>query len=137
MKALARKCTGKAGWGGDRQRNGKSTRTCFSPLPFSKLPCSFSLKQLQRSPKRIEAFFSSLTFQHVSGPDLRDTARLPQRYPRIARYGVFGFSTWPIGCTTPSSFSERFPLGEHAQRRCETPPPPTKGVSQRYLRDTT
>ena len=54
----------------------------------------------------------------------------------IARYGVFGVSTWPIGCDTPSPFSERFPLGEHAKWRCDTPPPPTKGVSQRYLRDT-
>ena len=51
-------------------------------------------------------------------------------------FGVdFGVSTWPIGCDTPSPFSERFPLGEHAKWRCDTPPPP-KGVSQRYLRDT-
>ena len=54
----------------------------------------------------------------------------------IARYGVSGVSTWPIGCDTPSPFSERFPLGEHAKWRCDTPPPPTKGLSQRYLRDT-
>ena len=33
----------------------------------------------------------------------------------------------------PSPFSERFPLGEHAKRRCDTP---QEGVSQRYLRDT-
>ena len=33
-------------------------------------------------------------------PVLRDTARLSQRYPPIARYGVFGVSTWPIGCDT-------------------------------------
>ena len=71
----------------------------------------------------------------LSGPVLRDTARLSQRYPPIARYGVFGDSTWPIGCDTPSPFSERFPLGEHAKWRCDTPP--SKGVSQRYLRDTT
>ena len=38
----------------------------------------------------------------LSGPVLRDTARLSQRYPPIARYGVFGVSTWPIGCDTPS-----------------------------------
>ena len=35
------------------------------------------------------------------GPVLRDTARLSQRYPPIARYGVFGVSTWPIRCDTP------------------------------------
>ena len=72
---------------------------------------------------------------HLSGPVLRDTARLSQRYPPIARYGVFGLSTWPIGCDTPSPLSERFPLGEHAKWRCDTPPP-HKRVSQRYLRDT-
>ena len=42
----------------------------------------------------------------LSGPVLRDTARLSQRYPPIARYGVFGVSTWPIGCDTLSPFSE-------------------------------
>ena len=71
----------------------------------------------------------------LSGPVLRDTARLSQRYPPIARYGVFGVSTWPIGCDIPSPFSERFPLGVHAKWRCDTPP--SKGVSQRYFRDTT
>ena len=68
----------------------------------------------------------------LSGPVLRDTARLSQRYPPIARYGVFGVSTWPIGCDTPSLFSERLPLEEHAKWRCETP---TEGVSQRYLHE--
>ena len=46
---------------------------------------------------------------NLSGPVLRDTARLSQRYPPVARYGVSGVSTWPIGCDTPSPFSERFP----------------------------
>ena len=68
--------------------------------------------------------------QGLSGPVLRDTARLSQRYPPIARYGVFGVSAWPIGCDTPSPFSEQFPLGEHAKWRCDTPP--QKG----YLSDT-
>ena len=44
--------------------------------------------------------------------------------------GVFGVSTWPIGCDTPSPFSERFPLGEHARRRCDTP------LQKGYLSDT-
>ena len=69
-------------------------------------------------------------FRELSGPVLRDTARLSQRYPPIARYGVFGLPTWPKGCDTPSSFSGRFPLGEHAKWRCDTPP--QKG----YLSDT-
>ena len=69
----------------------------------------------------------------LSGPVLRDTARLSQRYPPIARYGVFGVSTWPIGCDTPP-FSERF----RPWRACEVEVryPPSKGVSQRYWRDT-
>ena len=66
----------------------------------------------------------------LSGPVLRDAARLSQRYPPIARYEVFGVSAWPIGCDTPSPFSEKFPLGEHAKWRCDTPP--QKG----YLSDT-
>ena len=36
--------------------------------------------------------------------------RKGKRSPPIARYGVFGVSTWPIGCDTPSPFSEKFPL---------------------------
>ena len=66
----------------------------------------------------------------LSGPVWRDTARLPQRYPPIACHGVFGVSIWPIGRDTPSPFSERFSLGEHAKWRCDTPP--QKG----YLSDT-
>ena len=72
---------------------------------------------------------------------LRKTAslRLSQRYPSIARCGFFGVSTWPwLVCDTPSPLSERFPQG--LWRACEVearyPPPPPKGVSQRYLRDT-
>ena len=49
----------------------------------------------------------------------------------FARYGVFGVSTWLLGCDAPSLFSERFPLGQHAKWRCDTPPP-RKG----YLSDT-
>ena len=75
-----------------------------------------------------------LPIQTLSGPVLRDTARLSQRYPPIARYGVFGVSTWPIGCDTPPPFSDRVPIGEHAKWRCDTPP--SKAVSQRQLRDT-
>ena len=78
-------------------------------------------------------FYLLLTFfsPTLSGPVLRDTARLSQRYPPIARYGVFGVSTWQIGCDTPSPLSERFPLGEHAKWRCDTPPPPPqkRGIS--------
>ena len=70
----------------------------------------------------------------LSGPVSHDTARLTQRYPSLARYGVFGVSTWPIECDAPSPFSERFPLGEHAKWRCDTPPPPPP--QKGYLSDT-
>ena len=52
--------------------------------------------------------------------------------PPFARYGVLGVSTWPIGCDTPSPFSEPFPRGEHATWGSDTPP-----VPQQYLRDNT
>ena len=64
----------------------------------------------------------AMMFKLSGPPVLRDTARLSQRYPPIVRYGLFGVSTWPIGCDTPSPFSERFPLGGHAKWRCDTPP---------------
>ena len=60
----------------------------------------------------------------LSGPVLRDTARLSQRHPPIARYGVFGVLTWPIGCDTPS------PL--ESMRSGGAISPPQKG----YLSDT-
>ena len=84
---------------------------------FGKIPLGFLQKQGA----------GNLTF---CGPVLRDTARLSQRHPPIARYGVFGVATWPIGCDTPAPFSERFPHEEHAKWRFDTPP--SKGVSQRY-----
>ena len=89
---------------------------------------------------------SRITFHHfilrevflvtisLSGPVLRDTARLSQRYPPIARYGVFGVSTWPIRCDTPSPFSEGFPLGEHAKWRCDTPPQLSDTCAIPYLK---
>ena len=41
----------------------------------------------------------------------------------IARYGVFGVSTWLIGCDAPSPSAERFPIGEHAMKwRCDANP---------------
>ena len=70
----------------------------------------------------------------LSGPVLRDTARLSQRYPPIARYGVFDVSTWPIGCDTPSPLFRAFPHWRAC--KVEVRYPPSKGVSQRYLRDT-
>ena len=58
---------------------------------------------------------------YLSSPYFSDT-------PLLRAMGFFGVSTWPIGCDTPSPFSERFPLKEHAKWRCDTPPP-QKGIS--------
>ena len=56
--------------------------------------------------------------------------------PPIARYGVLGVSTWPIVCDAPSPFLSVSPLDSMRSGGAIPPPPPTKGVSQRYLRDT-
>ena len=116
-------------------------KACFCQSEFRNLlrKCSatFQPEQSHKTPAKIslpELSAKNTPIHLLSGPVLRDTARLSQRYPPIARYGVFGVSTWPIGCDTPSPFSEHFPLEEHAKWRCDTPPP--TGVSQRYLRDT-
>ena len=45
--------------------------------------------------------------------------------PYCALWGSW-CSTWPIARDTPS-FSECFPLAEHAKWRCDTPPRPQKG----------
>ena len=71
----------------------------------------------------------------LSGPILRDAARLSQRYPPIARYGVF----WHLNMANwvrypPPPFLSVSLLGEQAKWRGDTPP--SKGVSQRYWRDT-
>ena len=49
------------------------------------------------------------------------------RYPPTARYGVFGVSTWPLGCDTPSPFSDHFPL--ESMRNGGAIPPHKKGIS--------
>ena len=69
---------------------------------------------------------------NVCLPLLAPYCAIPRDYlsDTPARYGVFGVSTWPNGCDTPSPFSECFPLGEHEKWRCDTPP--QKG----YLSDT-
>ena len=70
------------------------------------------------------------------GPLVAPYRAIPRDYlsdtPLLYTMGSLGVSAWPIGCDTPSPFSERFPLGEHAKWRCDNPPPPQKG----YLSDT-
>ena len=56
-----------------------------------------------------------------------------QRYPPIARYGVFGVSTWPIGCDTPSPFSQCSPLGSMRSGGA-IPPPLKRGISAILVR---
>ena len=62
----------------------------------------------------------------LSGPVLRDPARLSQRYPPpyCALWGFWclNMANWG-GCPSPSS--EHFPLGQHAKWRCDTP----RGIS--------
>ena len=66
----------------------------------------------------------------LSGPVLRDTARLSQRYPPIARYGFWclNMANWVRYPLPP--FLGVAPLGEHAKWRCDTLP------SEGYLSHT-
>ena len=86
---------------------------------------------------------SSCETRKCCSPGLRS----PPQWPRIARYretisaippycALWGFSCLNMAnwVRYPPPFSARFPLWEHAKWRCDTPP--SKGVSQRYLRDT-
>ena len=99
-----------------------------------KIPKEFSKKfaaSLRRKPlsrgKVLRVFFLSLEDLGVpllSGPVLRDTARLSQRYPPIAR------ALWGSRCLNmanwvrypPRPFSERFPLGGMRSGGAITPP---------------
>ena len=99
----------------------KSEGWPLSPEHESAIPLCHFTDHVEHLHHRPTDMLCTPPFNLLSGPVLRDTARLSQRYPPIACYGVFGVSTWPIGCDTPSPFSERFPLGEHAKWRCDTP----------------
>ena len=76
-------------------------------------------------------FFSPRDFRGsaLSGPVLRDTARLSQRYPPIARYGVFGVSTWPNWVRYPlPPFLSVSPL-RTSEVEVRYPPPLKRGIS--------
>ena len=141
----ARRGTGGRSWermGNQRRSKGGKKRRCFAVrISASLLKCLILMvAAVGKNPTMIRVTLSRgrdlseralwSLLNDLSGPVLRDTARLSQRYPPIARYGVFGVSTWPIGCDTPSPFSERFP----PWRACkvEVRYPPQKG----YLSDT-
>ena len=50
--------------------------------------------------------------------------------PRLRAMGFLVSQHGQLGAMAPSPLSERFPLGEHAKWRCESPPPPPqKGIS--------
>ena len=125
-------CKAARRWDVSRSHRGlwKLRSCCPHPLPenqfLERSQVHLSIQELSEE--------DSLNIPALSGPVLRDTARLSQRYPPIARYGVFDVSTWPIGCDTPSPLFWAFPHW----RACEVEVryPPSKGVSQRYLRDT-
>ena len=57
----------------------------------------------------------------LSGPVLRDIARLSSDTPLLRAMGFLVSQHGQLGCDTPSPLSERFPFGEHAKRRCDAP----------------
>ena len=67
---------------------------------------------------------------------------IPRDYltmPPYCALWVFGVSTWPIGCDTPSLFSERFPFESICEVEVRYPPPLKRGISAilaRYLLKT-
>ena len=79
----------------------------------------------------------SLSFLSLFFPEWPHICAMPRDYlsdtPLLRAMGFLVSQHGQLG-DTPSPFSESFPLGEHAKWRCDTPPPPQKGVSQRYLR---
>ena len=54
--------------------------------------------------------------------------------PLLRAMGFLVSQHGQLGAIPPAPFLSVSPLGEHAKWRCDTPP--SKGVSQRYLRDT-
>ena len=71
----------------------------------------------------------------LSGPILRDTARLSQRYPpsqRAVGFLVSQHANW-VRCPLPLFWA--FPPLESMRSGGARPPPTTKGGSQLYLRD--
>ena len=77
---------------------------------------------------RFEALFLLADTRELSGPVLRDTARLSQRCAPIRANRAFRVSTWPLGCDTPFLFSERFPL--QSMRSGVAIPPHKRGISE-------
>ena len=74
-------------------------------------------------------FMCFLVYCFLSGPVLRDTARLSQRYPTPVLHAA-RFLVCPIGCDAPSPFSERFPPWRACEVEVRYPPPPNKrGIS--------
>ena len=66
----------------------------------------------------------------LSGPVLRDTARLSQRYPLLRAMGFLVSQHGQLGAIPPPPFLSVSPL-EYMRSRGAIPPPP-----QRYLSDT-
>ena len=73
------------------------------------MPCDshYIPKEFQRIPLRLP----------LSGPVLRDTARLSQRYPLLRAMGSLVSQHGQLGAIPPLPFSKSFPLGEHSNRR--------------------
>ena len=86
-----------------------------------------------------QVILAKLFFLTISGPFsstglVAPYCAIPRDYlSDIARYGVFGVSTWPIRCDTPPLFCA-FPSWRAFEVEVRYSPP--KGVSQWYLHDT-
>ena len=82
-----------------------------------------------------QKFLHASPISDLSGPILRDIARLSHRYPPYCALWGFWCLNMANGCDTPSPFL-RASSSESMRSGGAIPPPPTRGVSQRYLRDT-
>ena len=75
---------------------------------------------------------------HLGMPLVAPYCAIPRDYlsdtPLLRDMGLLVSQHGQLGAMPPPPFLSVFPLGEHAKWRCDTPP--SKGVSQRYLRDT-
>ena len=104
---------------------------------FGKIPLGFLQKPFldRKSQERAPKFGWILgrgrgLLNNLSGPVLCDTARLSQRYPPIARYGVLVSQHGQLGAIPPPPFPRVPPWRACEVWRCDTPP--QKG----YLSDT-
>ena len=124
---------------------GKAVRATTELLP--KLPVMFQRAQIPmvrnaltcyRDPRWPDPGLALKKKSLPPPPLVAPYCAIPRDYlsdtPLLRAMGFLASQYGQLGAIPPPPFSERFPLGKHAKWRCDTPP--SKGVSQRYLRDT-